>query len=217
MIMVGQDGGLTFTPSSITAPVGSNITFMFMSKNHSVYQSTFADPCNLMPNGFAAQFFPIPQGETTFPTVTIAVTSNNPIWFFCPQTVPADHCQAGMVGAINPTPDKTFEQFQAIAKGEQPPPAASGSAAPAPSSAPGTAPGTAPGVAPPGVTSPTGTSGTTPTVPNGGGSVAAPSPTTGTTSSPAAPPSGSNAAVSQMKGAYTGIVVTVLGVFASLL
>jgi len=221
MVMVGKDGQLAFDPPSMPAPVGSNITFMFMSKNHSIVQSSFADPCNPVANGFAAQYFPVAPDETNFPTVTISVTSDKAIWFYCPQTNPANHCKAGMVGAINPPPDKTFQQFQAIAKGEAPPPAADGGSSSVPGS---TAPGaSAPGAPPSQTGAPT--TGNTPPV-NGG-----PVPIPGSTSSStAALPNGTagtstnssqgtnnSAALPQMKGAFTAVVVGVLGVAASLL
>jgi plastocyanin len=218
LVMVGQSGQLTFTPPSIVANVGTNVTFMFMSKNHSIAQSSFTDPCTPLPNGFAADFFPVSPDNTNFPTVTIAVTTNTPIWFYCPQTNPANHCKAGMVGAINPTPDKTFETFQAIAKGEQPPPAPAGGSSTAPGS---TVPGsTVPGAAPP--SSPTSSvngggpiipgatsTGAAPLIPGGGASTSAGAPAT---TSPT-----TSGALSQMRGASTAVVVGVVAVVASLL
>ncbi len=37
-----------------------------------------------------------------------------PIWFYCQQgaNTNASHCGKGMVGAINPTADKTFDEFR---------------------------------------------------------------------------------------------------------
>jgi plastocyanin len=224
MVMVGQDGQLSFSPPSMTAAVGSNITFMFMSKNHSVVQSSFADPCNPLPNGFAAQYFPIAAGTTTFPTVTISVTSPNAIWFYCPQTNPVPHCKMGMVGAINPPPDKTFETFQAIAKGEQPPPAASGGS----SSVPGATPpgATPPGATPPGATPPgsvpTGAPipGSAPPASGGpiiGGSSSSSGALPNSSGTPTSSTQPTGAALPQMKGAFTAIIIGVLGVVVSLL
>lgn len=211
MVMVGQGGQFTFTPPQMTAAVNTNITFMFMSKNHSVVQSSFNDPCNPLANGFAAEYFPVAPDTTTFPTVTIAVTTDKPIWFYCPQTIPANHCKAGMVGAINPTPDKTFEQFQAIAKGEQPPPAASSGSSSVAAGSP-TSSSQAPTGAP--------TTGSTPPA-NGGAPVggtstgALPNSTGSPTSSDASQPT--SAALPQLKGAFTAVVIGILGVVASLL
>jgi len=42
------------------------------------------------------------------PTFTIEVNDTKPIWFYCSQ---GKHCQSGMVGAINPTAEKTVADF----------------------------------------------------------------------------------------------------------
>ncbi|GJJ12578.1 hypothetical protein Clacol_006821 [Clathrus columnatus] len=86
-IMVGLNGTTTFTPPQVNASVGDLIHFVFVAGNHSVVQSTFADPCTLKPEGFTNDF----------------------------QTHPANHCHRGMVGAINPTPQMTFAAFQSKA------------------------------------------------------------------------------------------------------
>jgi hypothetical protein len=56
---------------------------------------------------------------TGFPTWNLTITDDSqPIWFFCKQFAPTPHCDAGMVGAINPptSGDNTFEAFQAAAE-----------------------------------------------------------------------------------------------------
>ena len=45
VITVGMDGSLEFRPNTITAQVGDTVLFRFASKNHTVTQSSFADPC----------------------------------------------------------------------------------------------------------------------------------------------------------------------------
>jgi plastocyanin len=45
LIVVGGPNTLTFSPSNITAQVGDTIVFQFKQKNHTVTQSTFAEPC----------------------------------------------------------------------------------------------------------------------------------------------------------------------------
>ncbi|KIJ25266.1 hypothetical protein M422DRAFT_273768 [Sphaerobolus stellatus SS14] len=54
-----------------------------------------------------------------FPTITLKITQTTPLWFYCPQTNPANHCHLGMVGSINAltTGNKTFADFQAAAMG----------------------------------------------------------------------------------------------------
>jgi hypothetical protein len=90
-------------------------------QNHTVTQSSFADPChplntNGVFNGFFSGFVPTassPSGST----FTIIVNDTNPIWFYCAQTT-GNHCQSGMVGSINAptTGNKTLAAFEALAK-----------------------------------------------------------------------------------------------------
>jgi plastocyanin len=109
-------GKPVFSPNEIQAAVGDQIQFQFHPANHSVVQATFADPCvpiSESPSGKGAQgfysgFMPVAQDATEIPTFTITVQNTNPIWFYCSQ---AKHCQAGMVGAINPTANKTLADF----------------------------------------------------------------------------------------------------------
>ncbi|MCJ1437491.1 hypothetical protein MMC27_006878 [Xylographa pallens] len=109
-------GALVFTPNSVTAAVGSLVQFQFHPMNHSVVQSTFANPCipinNIMPSvkgifsGFQAT-----TGVTT-PIFTILINDTQPIWYYCSQGM---HCQNGMVGVINPPSNATVVQFAALA------------------------------------------------------------------------------------------------------
>ncbi|EMD31779.1 hypothetical protein CERSUDRAFT_88657 [Gelatoporia subvermispora B] len=151
-IQVGQvasaaGGALQFVPPSVKATNGSVITFQYAGApgNHTVTQSTFASPCSPLSGGFDSGYVFVPAGTTDgFPTWNLTITNDQePIWFFCAQHLPAPHCPAGMVGAINApsTGNKTFEAFQSLAKSSTdsgtPVPALSGSgafatAAPAP-------------------------------------------------------------------------------------
>ncbi len=45
VVTVGMNGALQFTPNTLAAKAGDKITFRFTSKNHTVTQSSFADPC----------------------------------------------------------------------------------------------------------------------------------------------------------------------------
>ncbi|KAG9246937.1 Cupredoxin [Calycina marina] len=115
-VSVGEDG-LTYTPSNIIAPVGTKITFDFYPKNHTVTQSSFADPCHpLAAGGFFSDFNPTKAG-TEGNTFTITVEDTKPIWFYCSQTT-GSHCQAGMVGAINAkqSGNVTLDAFITLAK-----------------------------------------------------------------------------------------------------
>ncbi|KAE9390920.1 hypothetical protein BT96DRAFT_324306 [Gymnopus androsaceus JB14] len=95
---------------------GDIVSFQFVSKNHSVVQSTFAAPCTGA--GISSGFMNItdPTGPT-FPTWILAVIdASEPVWFFCSQVIlTSTHCQAGMVFAINPTEAKSFTAFQQAA------------------------------------------------------------------------------------------------------
>ncbi|KIJ35809.1 hypothetical protein M422DRAFT_780437 [Sphaerobolus stellatus SS14] len=127
-VTVGANGTLAFSPSNITVAMGDKVAFQFMAKNHTATQSTFADPC--VPasiNGSAgvdSGFMAIPANNSLqagqFPTWTITVNTQSPIWFHCAQTIPKNHCQAGMVFSINATPEKSFDAYLATAESFDP-------------------------------------------------------------------------------------------------
>jgi len=144
-VAVGGSSSLTFNPTSVKAAVGDIVAFQLslffsfklewrrltlnhsLSGNHSVTQSTFADPCKPMTSptpGIDSNY----QFVGTSPGATVpqwSITVDNataPLWFYCKQE---PHCSKGMVFAVNPTADKTFDAFQAKAMGVT----ASGSAA----------------------------------------------------------------------------------------
>lgn len=114
-VTVGANGVLQYSPNNLVAEVGTAIEFDFFPKNHTVTQSSFANPCHPVPGGFFSGFVPTkdsPSG-TSF---TVIVNDTKPIWFYCGQTV-GNHCQTGMVGAINaPTSGNTFDKFVSLAK-----------------------------------------------------------------------------------------------------
>jgi plastocyanin len=150
-VTVGEGGKLAYNPSNITAQVGDQIAFEFQSKNHTVTQSTFADPC--IPatfNGSAGAdsgfMFIDPNGDFSngHPTWTITVNTDQPLWFHCAQNTPANHCKAGMVFSVNASPDKTFQAYLDKAKAfdvstlpqaQAPPPSDNSGSQPAPTSA----------------------------------------------------------------------------------
>jgi len=111
LVTVGASNGLTYTPSSINASVGDVVAFQFQSKNHTVTQSTFANPCTQ--SGVDSGFQAVAANATSFPEWSITVNNvSAPLWFFCRQV---GHCGKGMVFAINPTAAKPFDAFQAAA------------------------------------------------------------------------------------------------------
>ncbi|KAF8507714.1 hypothetical protein JB92DRAFT_3084004 [Gautieria morchelliformis] len=128
-VTVGQ-GGFVFAPNTITAAEGDVVNFKFTGSpgNHTVSQSTFADPCSQLSGGFDSGFVPVASGFSGTPTEwNLTVTNASaPIWFYCKQTSPAPHCISGMVGyvfypsylrAINPpSSGNTLANFVSAAK-----------------------------------------------------------------------------------------------------
>ncbi|KAH9486797.1 Extracellular serine-rich protein [Psilocybe cubensis] len=102
-IQVGQNG-LTYSPEAISAVPGDQVVFHFHAKNHTVTQSSFADPCGKKDGGINSGFQPVAANQTdNLPTFTVTVNDTQPVWIYCAQAAktPASHCGAGMVFAIN--------------------------------------------------------------------------------------------------------------------
>jgi len=116
-VMVGQGGALTYTPNNITAAIGDFVEFQFMAGNHTVTQSTLADPCTQFKNattgeiGLNSKYQAVAASSTDFPVWTIQIAASTPIWMFCLQ---GPHCQKGMVMSINANAT-SFAAFQAKA------------------------------------------------------------------------------------------------------
>ncbi|KIP08909.1 hypothetical protein PHLGIDRAFT_18806 [Phlebiopsis gigantea 11061_1 CR5-6] len=117
VVKVGENGTLTYNPSEVTAQNGDTIAFQFLTKNHTITQSTFASPCtNFSATGLDSGFQPVAANATSFMEYSFNMTNvTGPLWFYCRQ---ANHCQMGMVFAVNPTADKPFSAFQAAAMGK---------------------------------------------------------------------------------------------------
>jgi len=111
-IQVGPGGQLVYSPDSISANIGDTVEFFFNPKNHTVTQSSFADPCDILAGGLDSGF----TNPTTVPLTSVGfsfvVNVSTPIWFYCRQT---GHCKQGMVFAVNANANKTFAAFQANA------------------------------------------------------------------------------------------------------
>jgi len=118
IVKVGENNGLTYDPVSVTANNGDTVAFQFLAKNHTVSQSTFAAPCQLMTTpspGIDSGFQAVPANATSIPQWSFTITNNStPLWFFCRQV---GHCQKGMVFAVNPTAQKSYSAFLANAMG----------------------------------------------------------------------------------------------------
>jgi len=121
-VTVGGPGGVVaYTPNFVTANPGDTVSFIFQQKNHTATQSTFANPCTPAPGGFDSGFVPVSANSTgPFQEAQFQVVDTNPVWVFCRQ---ANHCQLGMVFAINP--GNQFAAFQANAMGNTSTPASS--------------------------------------------------------------------------------------------
>jgi plastocyanin len=123
-ILVGANGTLTYSPANITAQVGDMVTFQFQAKNHTVTQSSFADPCTPLSQSsagtisFDSGFMPVAANTTSaLPSFTIQINDTKPIWAYCRQTNPVSHCESGMVFSVNAVENSTssFEAFEAKA------------------------------------------------------------------------------------------------------
>jgi plastocyanin len=119
-VVVGNNGTLTYDPPFVMAQPRDTISFKFVSKNHTVTQSTFGTPCLPMINADGAPvlnsgFVPVSANTTDFPTWNVTVNTTDPLWFFCEQT---GHCGKGMVFAVNPvqTSPRNFSAFQGLAQ-----------------------------------------------------------------------------------------------------
>ncbi|KAJ7076128.1 Cupredoxin [Mycena crocata] len=134
VIQVGING-LNYSPSNISAAIGDTVTFEFHPKNHTVTQSSFADPCKPLAEtsktgqvGFKSGFMKVDEGATTFPTFQITINDVSspfllhnpvtaPIWGYCGQQGPPVHCTSGMVFSINAVESgpNNFAAFKNIA------------------------------------------------------------------------------------------------------
>lgn len=112
-VVVGGTGILQYTPPFVNASVGDIVTFTFKQKNHTATQSTLQSPCTPKSGGFDSGFVPVADSVTSgFPVAQLTVTDISPVWVYCRQ---ANHCQQGMVFAVNP--GNNFAAFQAAATG----------------------------------------------------------------------------------------------------
>lgn len=111
--------GLVFDPQVTRAVVGDIVNFQFRGGNHTVTQSSFANPCTWQLNtatnqpGFHSGFVPFDAQSGQVGVYSLSITQDTaPIWYFCGRP---PHCKGGMFGAINPPTEgeRTFEAFAA--------------------------------------------------------------------------------------------------------
>lgn len=107
-------GPLRYDPQFVNANPGDTIIFTFKQSNHTATQSTLAQPCVKASSGFDSGYMAVPASNTNgpFPAAQLTVQDTNPVWVYCKQ---GNHCQQGMVFAVNP--GTQFAAFQAAAMG----------------------------------------------------------------------------------------------------
>ncbi len=101
-ITVGAVGGLSFNPESVTVIPGTVLRFDFLGTNHTLTQSSLKHPCvnsSHFDTGFN-QFNP--KNVSGRFLVDYVVRSNASEWFYCAQSFPTSHCEAGMLFSVNP-------------------------------------------------------------------------------------------------------------------
>jgi plastocyanin len=175
-VTVGGPQGLSFSPQEVSANVGDMIIFTFYGQNHTVTQSGFDTPCDLLPGGMDSGFMANPDNTIDPPPqVAMQVMTTDALWMFCAQ---GNHCGRGMTFSINPTPERTHAQFQANAiaqrGGDLPGTAITGGTGPAPADAAPAAPAPAP-VDPAAPIDPAAPVGAIPSVASVGSNIPAPS------------------------------------------
>jgi len=112
VVTLGEGGALKFSPSTVNASIGDTVEFLFYPANHSVVQGNFDSPCTPRDGGYYSGFFFNTKSGPSANSFVISITDPNPIYLYCSQ---ASHCNAGMVGIINPSNDHPFEAYAAAA------------------------------------------------------------------------------------------------------
>ncbi|KAG8773169.1 hypothetical protein FRC15_002226 [Serendipita sp. 397] len=118
-VIVGNNNLITYDPPSIVAAPRDTVRFVFQTRNHTITQSSFGNPCRKLeftnPGeiGFDSGFVPGKPDSSAF--YEVKVNDTKPIWAYCRQT---GHCGQGMVFAINPddTSARSFSAFVSLAK-----------------------------------------------------------------------------------------------------
>lgn len=102
VVDVGKHDQLLFDPIQVDASPGDTIAFRFHRFNHTVTESSLQTPCMMQATGFDSGF--THANQTTAGFVAFDVANSQPRWFYCRQTMPSNHCSAGMVFGLNPGP-----------------------------------------------------------------------------------------------------------------
>jgi hypothetical protein len=99
--------GLIFNPDSISDVAEGDTIDVTFGSGHDIVQSTFDQPCQPIQNAIFSG--PSPSDGDVF---SFEVNSTDPMWFYC--SVPG-HCEAGMALAINPTSERTIDDYKSAA------------------------------------------------------------------------------------------------------
>jgi len=106
VVQVGPDGMLIYRGNNLTEPARTVIEFQFNPANHTVTESSFENPCFPLVDkkgrqvGFSSGFVATQRSPSGAVFQIVVEDAKKPIWFYCGQ-VNGNHCQSGMVGAIN--------------------------------------------------------------------------------------------------------------------
>ena len=109
-VTVGGPGILAYNPPQVFAENGDTIIFEFLQANHTLTSANFNNPCRSN-RDIDTGFVPNAAGRRGI-TRKLVVRGRGPQFFYCRQT---GHCSKGMVFALNPSRDRSFEKFQQAA------------------------------------------------------------------------------------------------------
>ena len=113
-IIVGATRELDFNPESVTVTPGTILRFDFSGTNHTFMQSSFEYPC-VNSSELNAGFNQLnPTNVSGEYVVDFVVQSNASQWFFCAQSFPISHCDAGLLFSLNP--DKSSSEIDGNTK-----------------------------------------------------------------------------------------------------
>jgi len=112
-VLVGDDGAF-YQPNNFSAPAGTIVNFQFVGTAHAVVQASNSTPCQRLPGGFDSGLAGLKTGGSLSQPIewNLTVTDDTtPIWFYCKAQQPTPHCQARMVGVINPPNQEAFMEY----------------------------------------------------------------------------------------------------------
>lgn len=122
-VTVGLQNGtvLRFDPPFLSkVAIGQKVHFDFRAANHTLTESSLADPCNKLVGTTVDTNFQN-ANKADIPELRpfdLVIDSDRPRYFYCKQGNKA-HCAKGMVFSVN-TDEATFRQFEANAKAVAP-------------------------------------------------------------------------------------------------